>query len=101
MLPRPRKRFGQHFLTDRHYVRRVVEAIAPRPGDAMVEIGPGTGILTQELAAVVRPLHVVEIDRELAAGLRERFAPQDVAVHEADALEFDFAALPGPFRVRL
>jgi 16S rRNA (adenine1518-N6/adenine1519-N6)-dimethyltransferase len=99
VLPRPKKRFGQHFLTDRHYVRRIVEAIAPRPGDSMVEIGPGTGILTAELASVVRPLHVVEIDRELAAGLRGRFTADNVVVHEADALEFDFAALPGPLRV--
>jgi 16S rRNA (adenine1518-N6/adenine1519-N6)-dimethyltransferase len=100
MLPAPRKRFGQHFLTDRHYVRRIVEAIAPRAGDSMVEIGPGTGILTEPLvAAGVRPLHVVEIDRDLAAALRERFDPAAVVVHEADALEFDFAALPAPLRI--
>jgi 16S rRNA (adenine1518-N6/adenine1519-N6)-dimethyltransferase len=99
VLPRPRKRFGQHFLTDRHYLRRIVETIGPRAGESMVEIGPGTGILTAELAALVRPLHVVEIDRDLAAGLRERFAPDEVVVHEGDALEFDFGALPGPLRV--
>jgi 16S rRNA (adenine1518-N6/adenine1519-N6)-dimethyltransferase len=99
VLPRPKKRFGQHFLTDRHYLRRIVEAIAPRPGDSMVEIGAGTGILTAELARVVRPLHVVEIDRDLAAGLRGRFTADSVVVHEADALEFDFGALPGPLRV--
>jgi 16S rRNA (adenine1518-N6/adenine1519-N6)-dimethyltransferase len=99
VLPRPKKRFGQHFLTDRHYLGRIVEAIAPRPGDSMVEIGPGTGILTAELASIVRPLHVIEIDRELAAGLRGRFAANSVVVHEADALEFDFAALPAPLRV--
>jgi 16S rRNA (adenine1518-N6/adenine1519-N6)-dimethyltransferase len=99
MLPAPKKRFGQHFLTDRHYVRRIVEAIAPRPGDAMVEIGPGTGILTDELAAIVRPLHVVEIDRDLAQALRERFDPARVVVHESDVLDFDFACLPAPLRV--
>jgi 16S rRNA (adenine1518-N6/adenine1519-N6)-dimethyltransferase len=99
MLPRPKKRFGQHFLTDRHYVRRIVEAIAPKAGEPMVEIGPGTGILTAELAAVVRPLHVVEIDRDLAAELRGRFSADEVIVHEADALDFDFAALPVPLRV--
>lgn len=99
MLPRPKKRFGQHFLTDRHYLRRIVEAIDPRPGDAMVEIGPGTGILTAELARIVRPLHVVEIDRELAAQLRARFAAEGVVVHEADALDFPFASLPGPLRI--
>ncbi|HYC38159.1 MAG TPA: 16S rRNA (adenine(1518)-N(6)/adenine(1519)-N(6))-dimethyltransferase RsmA [Usitatibacter sp.] len=99
MLPRPRKRFGQHFLTDRHYLRRIVEAIAPGENDAMVEIGPGTGLLTSELAAVVRHLHVVEIDRDLAAALRARFTPGRVTVHEGDVLEFDFTALPTPLRV--
>jgi len=99
MLPAPKKRFGQHFLTDRHYVRRIVEAIAPRAGDSMVEIGPGTGILTDELVGTVHPLHVVEIDRDLAAALRARFTPGEVVVHEADALEFDLASLPAPLRV--
>ena len=99
MLPRPRKRFGQHFLTDRHYLGRIVAAIDPRAGDAMVEIGPGTGLLTEELARHVERLHVVEIDRDLAAGLRARFAAERVTVHEGDVLEFDFARLPAPLRV--
>lgn len=99
MLPRPKKRLGQHFLTDRHYLGRIVETIAPAAGDAMVEIGPGPGALTERLAAVVRPLHVIEIDRELAAALRERFADGSVVVHEGDALDFDFAALPAGLRV--
>ncbi len=98
MLPRPRKRFGQHFLTDRHYLERIVAAIAPAGSDAMVEIGPGTGLLTERLAGRVGELHVVEIDRDLAAGLRDRFDTQ-LTVHEADALEFDFAALPQALRV--
>jgi 16S rRNA (adenine1518-N6/adenine1519-N6)-dimethyltransferase len=99
MLPRPKKRFGQHFLTDRHYLDRIVAAIDPRPGDAMVEIGPGTGLLTEQLAARVERLQVVEIDRELAQALRERFDPVRVVVHQADVLEFDFAALPTALRV--
>ncbi len=99
MLPRPKKRYGQHFLTDRHYLGRIVEAIAPSPGQSMVEIGPGSGLLTEALAPRVDHLHVVEIDRELAAGLRARFDPARVTVHEGDALEFDFAALPSPLRV--
>ena len=99
MLPRPKKRFGQHFLTDRHYLARIAAAIDPKPGEAMVEIGPGTGALTAELARTVDPLHVVEIDRELAARLAERFPGAKVVVHQADALEFDFAALPAPLRV--
>ena len=98
-LPRARKRFGQHFLTDRHYVDRIVRAIDPKPGDAMAEIGPGTGILTDELVQHLAHLHVIEIDRDLAAALRKRFAPGKVTVHQADALEFEFESLPAPLRV--
>ncbi|HUQ27913.1 MAG TPA: 16S rRNA (adenine(1518)-N(6)/adenine(1519)-N(6))-dimethyltransferase RsmA [Usitatibacter sp.] len=98
-LPRAKKRFGQHFLTDRHYVERIVRAIAPARGDAMVEIGPGTGILTHELAPALDHLDVVEIDRELAAALRARFPAAQVTVHEADALEFAFESLASPLRV--
>jgi 16S rRNA (adenine1518-N6/adenine1519-N6)-dimethyltransferase len=99
MLPRPKKRLGQHFLTDRHYLGRIVETIAPAPGEAMVEIGPGPGALTERLAAVVKPLHAIEIDGELAAALRARFADGSVVVHEGDALDFDFASLPASLRV--
>lgn len=99
VLPRAKKRFGQHFLTDRHYLDRIARAIDPKPGDSMVEIGPGTGVLTVELAPALRQLHVVEIDRDLAAGLRGRFPPDKVVVHEADALEFDFENLTPPLRV--
>ena len=96
-LPRPKKRFGQHFLTDRHYLGRIVEAIGAQRDDHMVEIGPGTGLLTAELAPRLERLHVVEIDRDLAAALGGRFA--NVVVHNADALDFDFARLPQPLRV--
>jgi 16S rRNA (adenine1518-N6/adenine1519-N6)-dimethyltransferase len=99
VLPRPKKRFGQHFLTDRHYLERIARAIDAKPGESMVEIGPGTGVLTAELARSIDRLHVVEIDRELAAGLAARFPGTRVTVHRADALEFDFAQLPAPLRV--
>jgi 16S rRNA (adenine1518-N6/adenine1519-N6)-dimethyltransferase len=99
MLPRPKKRFGQHFLTDRHYLGRIVETIDPRPADALVEIGPGSGLMTAELVQRVDHLHVVEIDRELAAALRAEFPAARVTVHEADVLEFDFGALRPPLRV--
>jgi 16S rRNA (adenine1518-N6/adenine1519-N6)-dimethyltransferase len=99
LLPRAKKRFGQHFLTDRHYLDRITQAIAPQPRDSMVEIGPGTGVLTERLVATLDRLHVVEIDRDLAAELRERFPGDKVVVHQADALDFDFASLAAPLRV--
>lgn len=99
MLPRPKKHFGQHFLTDRHYLGRIVEAIDPRPGDTMVEIGPGTGLLTRQLLEVLGHLDAVEIDRNLAAALRDDFPAGKLTVHQADALEFDFTRLGAPLRV--
>ena len=99
MLPRPKKRFGQHFLTDRHYLGRIVAAIEPAPGQHIVEIGPGSGLMTEELVPRVDHLHVVEIDRDLAAALRARFDAAKVTVHEADVLEFDFGTIAAPLRV--
>ena len=103
MQPVPKKRLGQHFLTDRHYIERIVNAIAPKAGELMVEIGPGPGAITEPLIAALGHLHVVEIDRALAATLRERFDDMQITVHNSDALEFDFAligAQPGArFRV--
>jgi len=92
---RPRKRFGQHFLHDPGVVRRIVEAIAPAPGDFILEIGPGEGVLTAPLAASGAHVEAVEIDRDLAAALRV----DGVVVHVADALRFDFGALPPGARV--
>jgi 16S rRNA (adenine1518-N6/adenine1519-N6)-dimethyltransferase len=99
VLPKAKKRFGQHFLTDRHYLARIVDAIGAKPGDSMVEIGPGTGILTRELLPRVERLHVVEIDRDLAAGLSRAHTDGKLIVHQADALEFDFASLETPLRI--
>lgn len=95
----PRKRFGQNFLTDASIISAIIEAIAPRAGDLMVEIGPGLGALTRPLAARLEHLHVVEIDRELNVRLRTEFPPARVTVHEGDALEFDFPALGSGLRV--
>jgi 16S rRNA (adenine1518-N6/adenine1519-N6)-dimethyltransferase len=89
---RPRKRFGQHFLVDRMAVAEIVEAIAPSPGERVVEIGPGTAALTAPLLERVGTMDAVEIDRDLAADLRRRFGER-LRVHEGDALAFDFAAL--------
>jgi 16S rRNA (adenine1518-N6/adenine1519-N6)-dimethyltransferase len=85
-----RKRFGQHFLVDVALIDQIVRAIAPRPGQALVEIGPGLGALTQPLLERCGALTVVELDRDLAARWRQR---PGVTVVEADVLKVDFAAL--------
>jgi 16S rRNA (adenine1518-N6/adenine1519-N6)-dimethyltransferase len=91
---RARKRFGQHFLHDPVVIARIVAAIAPRPGEALVEIGPGPAALTAPLLAACGQLDAIEIDRDLAAALRLRFASQPgFRLHEADALETDWSAL--------
>ena len=89
----PKKRFGQHFLHDRGIVQRIVDALDPQPGDTVVEIGPGPGALTRPLLERIAHLHAVELDRDLAARLRSDYPPEQLAVHEADALKFDFCAL--------
>jgi len=86
----PRKRFGQHFLTDPGVIDAIVRAIDPRPGQAVVEIGPGLAALTQPLVERLGRLQVIELDRDLAARLRKH--PQ-LSVLEADVLTVDFAQL--------
>ena len=95
----PRKRFGQNFLADAHYVAKIVAAIAPAPGDNIVEIGPGLGALTGALVDGAGRIAAIEIDRDLAARLRDRFAAEVLALHEADALAFDFGVLGPDLRV--
>ncbi|MEC5399279.1 16S rRNA (adenine(1518)-N(6)/adenine(1519)-N(6))-dimethyltransferase RsmA [Uliginosibacterium sp. H1] len=94
-----RKRFGQNFLHDRNIIGKIVSAIAPKPGETVVEIGPGLGALTQPLLAACGHLHVVEIDRDLIARLKETYEPTQLSIHEGDALKFDFGNLPTPLRV--
>lgn len=91
---RPRKRFGQHFLHDPSVIARIVRAIDARPGDRVVEIGPGLGALTRALLEVCEDLHVIELDRDLAAKLESEFEGDTrIRVHAGDALEFDFKQL--------
>lgn len=85
-----RKRFGQHFLSDGYVIEAIVDAIDPQPGQALVEIGPGLGAITQPLKARCGQLTVVELDRDLAARLRKQ---DGLTVVESDVLKVDFAAL--------
>ncbi len=99
----PRKRFGQHFLHDRTIVDRIVSAFDPKPDETIVEIGPGRGALTLPLLERAQRLHVVELDRDLAARLPTLAAGRgELIVHQADALAFDLFTLARPDqRVRL
>jgi 16S rRNA (adenine1518-N6/adenine1519-N6)-dimethyltransferase len=90
MAHHPRKRFGQHFLSDTWIVQSIIDAIAPEPGQALVEIGPGLGAMTTPLQQRCPQLTVIELDRDLAAKLRKR---PGLEVIEADALKLDFIAL--------
>ena len=99
----PKKRFGQHFLHDGRVIARILGALDPKPGDRIVEIGPGRGALTAPLLERVGQLEVVEIDRDVIEPLRAACgnAP-GLTIHLGDALAFDFTALAAPgTRLRL
>ena len=97
---RARKRFGQNFLHDRGVVARIVDAIDPRPGQAIVEIGPGRAALTGALIQRAGHIRAIEIDRDLAAALRERFSARELSLIEADALGIDWTSLAAvPLRI--
>lgn len=95
----PRKRFGQHFLVEPRVIARIVEAVHPRLGERLVEIGPGRGALTGPLLEQAGHLTVVEIDRDLAAALQARYPEGQLTVYCADALRFDFGALGSELRL--
>ena len=89
-----RKRFGQNFLHDPWIIERIVAAIHPQPGEAMIEIGPGLAALTDPIAQRVEHMSVIEIDRDLATRLASHpFLKDKLTIYQQDALTFDFAAL--------
>lgn len=89
-----RKRFGQHFLTDKQVIQRIVDAIMPLPDQHLVEIGPGQGALTLPVLKKAGKLDVIELDRDLIPLLKTRCKEKgDLTVYQADALEFDFGQL--------
>lgn len=94
----PRKRFGQHFLADRACIDAIVQAIAPRPGDNLVEIGPGTGVLTAPLVAQTGHLTVIEIDRDLGPRLAAQYGDALTLVQQ-DVLQVDFSGFGENLRI--
>jgi 16S rRNA (adenine1518-N6/adenine1519-N6)-dimethyltransferase len=88
-----RKRFGQNFLHDAHWIGRIANAVSAEPSQAIVEIGPGQAALTRELVGAAGHIRAVEIDRDLAAWLRTQFTPEQLTLIEQDALTVDWSAL--------
>lgn len=84
----PRKRFGQHFLSDPHMIQDIIAGINPQKNDNMIEIGPGLGAMTGPLVQSLNQLFVIELDRDLAAKLRHW---SQLKVVEADVLTVDFS----------
>lgn len=99
---RARKRFGQNFLHDAGVIYRILRSIHARPGQRLVEIGPGQGALTEGLVDSGAQLDVIELDQDLVPLLRLRFGlnPQ-FTLHQGDAMKFDFAALANGERLRV
>lgn len=90
----PRKRFGQHFLTDRHVIHQIVAAISPEKGQRIVEIGPGLGALTVEILQKTGHLIAIELDRDLISQLNDQCqAYGELKLYQADALAFDYSQL--------
>jgi len=99
---RPRKHFGQNFLHDGNIIAKIIDAVAPRPDDHFVEIGPGHGALTRPLLEQVARLDVIEIDRDLATTIEQDITDPRLKVHRADALRFDFESISNePASLRL
>ena len=101
-MPPARKRFGQHFLHDRNIVECIIRAIDPRPGDRLLEIGPGYGAITYPLLERCKQMTAVEIDRDLIPQLQKKSETLgELELINADILEFDLDSLPGDDAYRL
>ncbi len=89
-----RKRFGQNFLNDQFVIDSIVSAINPQPGQAMVEIGPGLGALTEPVGERMDKMTVIELDRDLAARLQTHpFLAPKLTIYQQDAMTMDFGDL--------
>jgi 16S rRNA (adenine1518-N6/adenine1519-N6)-dimethyltransferase len=98
----PKKNLGQHFLTDRGVIDRIVQAVNPKPGDVLMEIGPGQGAITFPLLKKHGSLTVIEFDRDLITPLSEAaHGLGDLTIVHKDVLKVDFGKLAGDNRIRL
>ncbi|WP_066568836.1 16S rRNA (adenine(1518)-N(6)/adenine(1519)-N(6))-dimethyltransferase RsmA [Snodgrassella sp. CFCC 13594] len=96
---RARKRFGQNFLQDTRIIQDIVRAVNPQPEDVVIEIGPGLAAITEPLAAKLKQLHVIEIDRDIVARLKKLPFAEKLVIHAGDVLQFDFATVAGKKKI--
>ncbi len=97
-----RKRFGQNFLHDQAIIGRIVKSIHPKPGQKLIEIGPGLGALTTHVLPIVKSLDVVELDRDVIPKLQVACDGMgELRIHQSDALKFDFAEFAGDEKLRV
>jgi len=89
----PRKRFGQHFLTDQHVLREIMHCLDLKKNDNVVEIGPGQGALTSYLLEDLDHLNAVELDRDLITLLQQKYDAKQLTLYSADALNFSYSSL--------
>ncbi|MDE2053385.1 MAG: 16S rRNA (adenine(1518)-N(6)/adenine(1519)-N(6))-dimethyltransferase RsmA [Xanthomonadaceae bacterium] len=102
MSARPKKHYGQHFLHERGVIERIVAAIAPRPDDRIIEVGPGEGALTLPLLQAAGRLTAIELDADLIEPLRLRaVSVGKLEIIHADVLKVDLTALAGGGKLRL
>ena len=100
-----KKRFGQNFLIDQGVISSLIVAISPKTDDLMIEIGPGLGALTKPLLQKLNLLHVIEIDRDIITWMEKEYAKPingkkvEIAIHNSDALKFDFKSLGDHIRI--
>lgn len=98
-LPETNKSLGQHWLTDLAALEAIADAAAIKPGDTVVEIGPGPGTLTKLLVRRAKQVVAVEFDAKLAAELPRRVETENLKVVSQDILSFDFSTVPTPYKV--
>jgi len=97
---RPKKSLGQHFLKDPYYLKKITDSARIGPDDQVLEIGPGLGHLTRELAAKAKRVIAIEFDKRLIPSLRQEFSDTaKIEIVHADALEYQYDTLPGTWKV--
>lgn len=94
-----KKRFGQNFLNNDYIIHEIIKLINPKSDDFIVEIGPGLAALTLPLSEITKPLHVIEIDRDIVQILNKKFSDDNLIIHSADALKFDYSSFKKLIRV--